>query len=148
MGSDHHFCEFSMDSLEDLSLLRELLSDVITADEYINEDSPVLLDFEPLIDHNVDSTQFLSPVLNNVNKELDVFALGLHSHQIQGVGIQDLHHIVQGGKYIILFVHIKLENLFGPILFDNSQFLVNLKLFLSDIYNLLHFRLQFVELQL
>lgn len=87
MGRDHHFGELTVNGFKDFSLLRQLLPDVVTADKNVNENSPVLLHLQPLINHNVYSPEFLSPVLDNVDEELDVFPLSFHPHQIQRVGI-------------------------------------------------------------
>ena len=63
MSCDHNFSELTVDCFENLCFFRELLSDIITADEDVNQDSPVLLDLEPLIYDNINSTEFLFAML-------------------------------------------------------------------------------------
>jgi len=147
VGSNHHLSELSVDSFENFGVFGQLLPDIFRSHEDVDQDSPVLLHFEPFVDHYVHSSQFLSPALHGGDEILDVLALRLHSHQIEGVGVQDLHHVVEGGEDEVLFVVIEGEDLFGPVALDDFKFFINFELFLGDIDDLFHLGLQFVQLE-
>jgi len=144
VSGNHHLGKLSMHSFKDFSILWKLLSDIFWTNENVHENTPILLHFKPLINNNIYSSKFISPVLDSCNEVLNIFALCLHTHEIEWVRIQNLHHIIKWSKDVILFVSIKSKDLFSPITLNNFEFLINFELLLSNINNLFYFRFQFV----
>ena len=147
MSSDHHLSEFTMHGLKHLGIFRQLLPDIFGSHKDVNQNTPVLLHFEPLINNHINSSEFITPVLNSVNEILDILSLCFHAHEVESVGIKHFHHVVKGGKDVVLLVLIKEEYLFGPVALDDLELLVNLELLLSNINNFLYFLLQLVEFE-
>ena len=147
MSSNHHFSELSVYSFKYFSIFGELLPDIFWTDEDVDENTPVFLHFEPFINNNVYSSEFISPIFDGSNEILYVFTLSFHPHKIKWVRIQNLHHVVKRSKDVIFFVSIKSEDLLSPVTFNDFEFLVDLELLLRNVNNLFNLRLQLVQLQ-
>ena len=141
MCSNHHLSELSVNSFENFRILGKLLPDIFWSNKDIDQNTPIFLHFKPLINHHINSAEFLPPVLDSSDKVLYVFALCLHSHQVQWVCVKNLHHIVKWSDDIVLLVSVKCENLFGPVALNDLEFLVDFELLLSYINDLLNLRL-------
>ena len=147
MSGNHHFCEFTVHCLEYLGIFWQLLPDILRANKDIDENSPVLLHLQPLIDHDIDPSEFFSPALHCLDEVLHILALCFHTHEVEGVGIENFHHVVESTEYIVFLVGVEDEDLLGPVALDNFELLVDLELLLGDINDLLDFWLQLVELE-
>ena len=148
MDCNHHFSKFSVHSLKNFGIFWQLLSDIIRSNKNVNQNSPVLLYFEPLIHHNIHTTELISPVFNCFNEELHIFSLSFHSHQIEGVSIQNFHHIIQWAENIVFLVHVKQENLLCPVALNDSEFLVDFEFLLCDIDDFFDLWFELVQLEI
>jgi hypothetical protein len=118
MGGNHHFCKLPMHRLENLGIFGQLLPYILGADKYINQNPPIFLHLQPLIDNNIDPSQLLPPIFDNRNKKLNVLTLGLHTHQIQRISVKNLHHVVERSKYVVLLVIVESKQLLRPVTLD------------------------------
>jgi hypothetical protein len=75
-----------------------------------------------------------------------ILALSFHTHKIEGVSIENFHHVIKGAKDIVFLVSIEDEDLLSPVALDNLELLVDLELLLGNINDLLDFWLQLIEL--
>mmetsp|Transcript_1750 Transcript_1750/g.3340 ORF Transcript_1750/g.3340 Transcript_1750/m.3340 type:complete len:295 (-) Transcript_1750:4509-5393(-) len=74
----HELAEFSVNFLKSSSILRQLLTNILRANEDSLERTPVSLDLNPIVEYSLDGTQTIGPEIDILAEELDVLSLSLH----------------------------------------------------------------------
>jgi len=143
----HHFLEVTIDLLESSGVIRKLGSDILRGQEDWLETLPVSLDFNPDLDDGVNSLEGLLPVHDSLLEFLDIFGRH-HTHELHGVGLDELYDLIKGSKDWDLLVIDEGEELVLPDALDDVELVLDLVLFLGAVDELSYLFGVFEKLEL